>query len=98
MECDRGQLVDAITGFVAHKSGIPATAVRGPVERAVGQYDNEAIETLRLRLVQPSDAWSYYARDPLARRVHHELAGLVLRDHPGSRARPTCWRSAASQP
>ena len=82
MECDRGQLVDAITGFVAHKSGIPATAVRGSVERAIGQCDDEAIETLRTRLVQPSDAWSYYARDPLARRVHHELAGLVLRDRP----------------
>ena len=82
MECDRGQLVDGITGFVAHKSGIPAIAVRGSVERAIGQCDNEAIEAMRMRLVQPSDAWSDNARDPLARRVHHELAGLVLRYQP----------------
>jgi 1-acyl-sn-glycerol-3-phosphate acyltransferase len=80
--CDRGQLVNAIAAFVAHKSGIDPTAVRGPVERAIADLGEGAVGTLQARLAQPSDAWSYYPRDPLAQRVHHVLAGLVLKHPP----------------
>jgi 1-acyl-sn-glycerol-3-phosphate acyltransferase len=81
--CDRAQLVDAIAAFVAHKGGIDPTAVRGPVERAIEELGEGAVGTLQARLAQPSEAWAYYPRDPLAQRVHHLLAGLVLK-HPPS--------------
>jgi len=80
--CDRAQLVDAIAAFVAHKGGIDPTAVRGPVERAIEDLGEGAVGTLQARLAQPSDAWAYYPRDPLAQRVHHALAGLVLKHPP----------------
>jgi 1-acyl-sn-glycerol-3-phosphate acyltransferase len=80
--CDRSQLVDAIAAFVAHKGGIDGTTVRVPIERAIADLGGDAVDRLQARLAQPSDAWSYYARDPLAQRVHRELAGLVLRESP----------------
>ncbi len=80
--CDRAQLVDAIAAFVAHKGGIAPSAVRGPVERAIEELGEASVMNLQARLAQSSDAWSYYPRDPLAQRVHHALAGLVLRDPP----------------
>ncbi|MEO7133891.1 MAG: lysophospholipid acyltransferase family protein [Vicinamibacterales bacterium] len=80
--CDRAQLVDAIVTFVAHKGGIAPTAVRGPIERAIEELGDASVTNLKARLAQSSDAWSYYPRDPLAQRVHHVLAGLVLKDPP----------------
>lgn len=80
--CDRAQLVDAIAAFVAHKGGIDAAAVRRPVERAVDDLGAASVDALQVRLAQSNDAWSYYPRDPLAQRVHHLLAGLVLREPP----------------
>ena len=80
--CDRAQLVAAIAAFVAHKGGVPPSVVRGPVERAIAELGDGSVNRLQTRLSQPSDAWSYYPRDPLAQRVHHALAGLVLKDPP----------------
>ena len=80
--CDRAQLVDAIAAFVAHKAGLDATEVRRPVERAIEELGEASVQGLQTRLMQSSDAWSYYPRDPLAHRVHHVLAGLVLKDPP----------------
>jgi 1-acyl-sn-glycerol-3-phosphate acyltransferase len=80
--CDRTQLVDAITAFVVLKAGIDPAAVRSPVERAIEDLGDAAVDALRSRLEQPSDAWSYYPRDPLAQRVHHVLASLILREPP----------------
>jgi Acyltransferase len=80
--CDRAQLVDAIATFVAHKGGIAPAAVRGPVEQAIEELGDASVTNLQLRLAQSSDAWAYYPRDPLAQRVHHALAGLVLKDPP----------------
>jgi 1-acyl-sn-glycerol-3-phosphate acyltransferase len=80
--CDRVQLVDAIAAFVARKSGIDPTAVREPIESAIRQCGEDALGGLSARLAQSHDAWSYYPRDPLAQRVHHALASLVLRHPP----------------
>jgi 1-acyl-sn-glycerol-3-phosphate acyltransferase len=80
--CDRAQLVEAIAAFVAQKSGIDHTMVREPIESAITECGEDALTALSDRLSQPHDAWSYYPRDPLARRVHHALAGLVLRHPP----------------
>src|SRR5918993_410890 len=80
--CNRAQLVDAIAAFVAHKGGVDPKFVRGPVERAISELGESSVNSLQARLAEPSDAWSYYPRDPLAQRVHHALAGLVLREPP----------------
>jgi 1-acyl-sn-glycerol-3-phosphate acyltransferase len=80
--CTREQLVESIVAFVAHRSGLDAGAVRVPVERAIDDCGAGAVEGLRARLAQPSDAWSYYPRDPLAQLVHQRLAGLVLKHAP----------------
>jgi len=80
--CDRAQLVDAIAAFVAHKGGLDLGAVRQPVERTIDALGAGSVTRLQERLAQSSEAWSYYPRDPLAQRVHHALAGLILREPP----------------
>jgi 1-acyl-sn-glycerol-3-phosphate acyltransferase len=80
--CNRAQLVDAIAAFVAHKGGVDPAIVRVPVERAIEELGEDSVRNLQTRLAQTSDAWAYYARDPLAQRVHHALAGVVLKDPP----------------
>lgn len=79
--CDRAQLVSAIAAYVAHKGSIDPAAVRGRVEQAIEELGDDSVTALQARLAQTSDAWSYYPRDPLAQRVHHVLAGVVL-THP----------------
>ena len=80
--CDRAQLVDAIAAFVAHKGGIDPALVRGPVVRAIEELGEGSVIDLQSRLGQASDAWTYYPRDPLAQRVHHVLASVVLKEPP----------------
>ena len=80
--CDRAQLVDAIAAFVAHKGGLNPAAVREPVERAIHDLGEGSVEALQERLAAPSSEFTFYAPDPLARRVHHVLASVVLRDRP----------------
>lgn len=80
--CDRAQLVEAIAAFVAQKGGLDPGAVRRPVERAIHELGEASVGALQVRLAQSSDAWSYYPRDPLAQRVHHVLASMVLREPP----------------
>ena len=80
--CSRDDLVDAIAGFVAHKAALDVTAVRAPIERAIEDCGTGAIEALQARLAQPSDAWAYYPRDPLAQLVHQRLAHVVLKEAP----------------
>ena len=80
--CSRADLVDAIAGFVAHKGALDATVVRAPIERAIEDCGAGAVERLQARLAQPSDAWAYYPRDPLAQLVHQRLAGVVLKEAP----------------
>ena len=80
--CSHAQLVDAIAAFVAQKGGVDPQAVRGPVEKAIADLGEDSVTNLQSRLSQKSDAWAYYPRDPLAQRVHHRLAALVLQHPP----------------
>lgn len=68
--------------FVVRKSGLPAQDIRSIIDRTIADAGHGAIEGLMQRLSQPSDAWGYYPRDPLARIVHHRLAPAVLTDPP----------------
>ena len=73
--CEPGQLADAIIKFVATKSGIAESRVRGLIERIVDEAGPDAVDRLHARLGQPADAWGYYEREPLAQRVHPPVSG-----------------------
>jgi 1-acyl-sn-glycerol-3-phosphate acyltransferase len=80
--CEPGQLADAIIKFVATKSSVPESRVRSLIERIVDEAGPEAVDRLHARLGQPAEAWGYYEREPLAQRVHHQLAPIVLQERP----------------
>jgi 1-acyl-sn-glycerol-3-phosphate acyltransferase len=80
--CEPGQLADAIIKFVATKSGIAESRVRSLIERIVDDAGPQAVDRLHARLGQPADVWGYYEREPLAQRVHHQLAPIVLQETP----------------
>ena len=56
--------------------------IRQHLERAIDDAGPDALAALSARLGGRADAWDYYPRDPLARRVHHVLAEPVLRHEP----------------
>jgi 1-acyl-sn-glycerol-3-phosphate acyltransferase len=80
--CEPGQLADAIIKFVATKSSVAESRVRSLIERIVDEAGTEAVDRLHARLGQPAEAWGYYEREPLAQRVHHQLAPIVLQERP----------------
>jgi len=80
--CEPGQLADAIITFVATKTGIAEARVRSLIERIVDEAGPQAVDRLHARLGAPADTWGYYQREPLAQRVHHQLAPIVLQDSP----------------
>ena len=80
--CGPAELADAIVGFVARKSSISESRVRAVVERVIAEAGDGAVEHLQARLSRPTAAWSYYPGDALARRAHHQLAGVVLAEPP----------------
>jgi 1-acyl-sn-glycerol-3-phosphate acyltransferase len=80
--CGPHQLADAIIAFVSKKAGIPDARVRTVVDRIVEESGPVAVGRVLARLGIPADGWGYYERDPLAQRVHHELAPMVLQDAP----------------
>lgn len=78
--CGREPLVEAIMRFLAHTHAAYGREVRACVERAIDEAGPSAIDSLTSRLAGAGADWSYYPRDPLARRIHHELAPRVLHD------------------
>jgi hypothetical protein len=80
--CGRDPLVDAITTFLAHRHVSQMSGIRAALERVVDEVGPEALDSLGRRLALAGTEWSCYTRDPLARRIHHVLAGPVLRETP----------------
>jgi 1-acyl-sn-glycerol-3-phosphate acyltransferase len=80
--CGRDPLVQAITTFLAHEHAASIPEIRASLERALDDAGPEAIAFLGERLARTGADWSYYPGDPLARRIHHVLAGPVLRQDP----------------
>jgi 1-acyl-sn-glycerol-3-phosphate acyltransferase len=78
--CGREPLVEAIVRFLAHERAADTREIRACLERAIDEAGPGAIDSLSVRLAGAGADWSYYPRDPLARRIHHELAPRVLRD------------------
>jgi 1-acyl-sn-glycerol-3-phosphate acyltransferase len=80
--CARGPLVDAITAFLAHEHASQMREIRATLERAIDEAGPDAIGSMAVRLSAAGADWSYYPRDPLARRIHHLLAPRVLQQDP----------------
>jgi 1-acyl-sn-glycerol-3-phosphate acyltransferase len=80
--CGRGPLVEAITTFLAHEHAPHMREIRATLERAIDEAGPGAIGSMADRLSAAGADWSYYPRDPLARRIHHLLAPRVLQHDP----------------
>lgn len=80
--CGPDDLTDAIIAFVARKAGISQARIRDLLERIVEEAGPDAIGRLQARLGEPAEHWGYYEGEPLARRVHHQLAPIVLQEPP----------------
>ena len=80
--CGRAPLVEAITTFLAHERGPAVSEIRESLELAIDEAGPDALSFLGRRLASAGTDWRYYPRDPLVRRIHHVLAGLVLEQDP----------------
>ncbi len=78
--CGPERLIDTIVRFLAHEHAADTDEIRACLERAIDEAGPGAIDGLSARLSGAGADWSYYPPDPLARRIHHELAPRVLRD------------------
>jgi 1-acyl-sn-glycerol-3-phosphate acyltransferase len=56
--------------------------IRASLERAIDAGAPDGIDLLGESLARAGSDWGYYPRDPLARRIHHALAGQVLQRTP----------------
>ncbi len=73
---DRDMLVAAITTFLANHDHL--NEIRSSIESELDTAEPQALAELNVRLAGAGEDWSYYARDPLARRIHHRLADRIL--------------------
>lgn len=78
----REALIAAITAFLAGRDAATLTGISGALDRELDAAGPDALRQLGQRLNQAGADWTYYPRDPLARRIHQILADRVL--EPGS--------------
>jgi 1-acyl-sn-glycerol-3-phosphate acyltransferase len=85
VSCGRAPLIETITMFLGREHASNLGPIRQHLERAIDDAGPDALAMLGARLAGKADGWDYYARDPLARRIHHALAVPVLRHEPAVR-------------
>jgi len=79
---DRRMLAGTITAFLANQEPAMLVTVRRAVEDAIDEAGPGALAHLNVALANAGADWTYYASEPLARRIHHVLADHLL--HPKS--------------
>jgi 1-acyl-sn-glycerol-3-phosphate acyltransferase len=75
---DRNGLVSAITAFLAGNDPRTLDGIRLALEREIDLAGSSALGDLGERLSNTGSTWSFFPRDPLARRIHHVLADRLL--------------------
>jgi len=75
---DREGLVSAITAFLAGNDARMLNGLRSALEREIDAAGPSALASLSDRLTNTGTGWSFFPRDPLARRIHHVLADRLL--------------------
>lgn len=75
---DRDTLIAAISRFLAGLDPEPLCGIRQALEREIDRAGAGALAALNARLTSPAVDWSHYEADPLARRIHHVIAGRLL--------------------
>jgi len=73
---NRDTLMDAIGAYLGGERRL--APVREIVAAEIDAAGADALARLNARLLEPADEWTYYAPDPLARRLHDALANCVL--------------------
>ena len=73
----REQLVTAILDFLAPQETSARAETQRSLEKTIDAAGADALPALRERLLADA-GWDYYPPDPLARRIHHLLAGRFL--------------------
>lgn len=76
-EAARESLIDAILDYLSEQDLLTQQDIRAALGREIDEVGPNAVVALKARLVE-DHGWSYYPRDPLARRVHHLLADRFL--------------------
>src|SRR5262245_48792069 len=73
----RDSVVTAILDFLGRGGLLPLDDVRVALEREIDAAGSDALVSLKAGLAA-DHGWTYYAPDPLARRIHHLLADRFL--------------------
>ena len=76
LHLDRHTLITAITTFLANQDHL--SEIRNAIEAEIDAVGPQGLDDLNRRLARAGEDWSYYERDPLARRIHHRLADRIL--------------------
>ena len=76
LHLDRHTLIAAITTFLANQDHL--SEIRKTIEAEIDAIGPQGLDDLNRRLARDGEDWSYYPRDPLARRIHHGLADRIL--------------------
>ena len=82
LPCGRTALVAVITTFLAGQDAESRESIRGALEQELDAAGPAALVGLVERLATAGADWGYYARDPLARRIHHLFADRILGESP----------------
>lgn len=78
MMLGRSELISAITTFLGGRDEATLERMRVILERELDAAGPAALSALNERFTATGSDWTYYPPDPLARRVHHVLAGTIL--------------------
>jgi 1-acyl-sn-glycerol-3-phosphate acyltransferase len=80
--CGREPLIAAITTFLTGQDEHRMEDIRVSLEHEIDQAGPDALASLSHRLATAGATWSFFPRDPLARRIHHVLADKILEHDP----------------